>query len=216
MRDNSPREQALQKLREGLQESADKSSPAEKARIEDSIERLERISRGESAPAPSAITLELLKATPDTNLNPLICDYVHACLFDDSNDSDAALAELPQGMRYAWHISGIEFEIPNGGFNQFFFNTSGQYALDTLEALRAIGANEQAEILEKAIALFEKKYSRPAASRKRWYGKWRDDPEIEAMERRFDDLIDTGASSFVPYVRKHPEEFLHQRRLPAK
>ena len=216
MRDNSDREQALHELRDVLQKSVEKSLPAEKARIEDSIKRLERMSRGESAPAPVAISLELLKATPDTSLNPLLCDYVHACLFDDSNDSDAALAQLPKGLRYAWYIAGIEFEVPNGGFNQFFYNTSGQYALDTLEALQAIGAKQQSEILEKVITLYDKKYGRPADSRERWYGKWHDDPEITTMERRFDALVDAGALSFVPYVRKHPEDFLHKRRIKAR
>jgi hypothetical protein len=214
-RDDAARERALQDFCAILRKGAEKATPQKRASIEDAIERLTRLSRRESMPAPPAITLDLLESMPDRYLNPLVCDYVHACLFDDSTDSDAALAKLPKGLQYAWHIAGIDFEIPNGGFNQFFFNTSGQYALDTLEALRAVGAMEAAQILEKAIDIFEKKFGRPASSRERWYGEWREDKDIDALERRFYKLVDSDATSFVPYIRKHPEQFVH-RRHPAK
>ena len=69
---------------------------------------------------------------------------------------------MPKGLRYAWHIAGIDYEIPNGGFNQFFYNTSGQYALDSLETWRAAGTKEAADILKKAIDIFAKKFGRPA------------------------------------------------------
>ena len=42
----------------------------------------------------------------------------------------------------------------NGGFDQFFFNSQGNHAAGTLDALRAVGAAKSRALLEKAMALF--------------------------------------------------------------
>ncbi len=133
-----------------------------------------------------ATTPVLLTSTPDSELPLLLCNYVHACLFVDCpKDPDGALARLLEGLRYVWYIAGIDFEVPNGGFNQFFYNTTGQYALETVEALRAIGAREPADILEQAVRLFEKEVGRPATSRERWFGDPCPQGVLDPLERRF-------------------------------
>jgi hypothetical protein len=50
-----------------------------------------------------------------------------------------------------WDLEG---EIYNGGFGQYYYNSSGNHACDAVDALRAIGANQTAEIVRKANALF--------------------------------------------------------------
>ena len=50
-------------------------------------------------------------------------------------------------------IDALESEINNGGFNQYFFNSSGQNCFETLRALKRSGKNKTAEILETAIHL---------------------------------------------------------------
>ena len=40
------------------------------------------------------------------------------------------------------HVYLLETEVNNGGFDQYFFNTSGDYATDTVESLRRIGSSE--------------------------------------------------------------------------
>ena len=47
-------------------------------------------------------------------------------------------------------IENLEREINNGGFNQFYFNSSGDYAHETVEYLRTIRANHTSLIVEKA------------------------------------------------------------------
>jgi hypothetical protein len=51
-------------------------------------------------------------------------------------------------------VEELEAEINNGGFDQYFFNTSGGNASAAIEALRAIGANTTASILERAVQMF--------------------------------------------------------------
>lgn len=48
----------------------------------------------------------------------------------------------------------LEREVNNGGFHQFFFNSSGDNADETVAALESVGAHNAAELLRQAIAKF--------------------------------------------------------------
>jgi hypothetical protein len=61
------------------------------------------------------------------------------------------LAENERVFSLVWSLEG---ELNNGGFNQFFFNSAGNRAAETTNALRAIGAEHTASILEQAILVF--------------------------------------------------------------
>jgi len=56
--------------------------------------------------------------------------------------------------RYLWLIFWLGWQVENGGISQFFWNSQGDYALETLEALQAIGAAESYRVLAQACALF--------------------------------------------------------------
>jgi hypothetical protein len=51
-------------------------------------------------------------------------------------------------------VNELEAEVNNGGFDQYFFNSSGDNASAAIEALEAIGARKTAEILRTACARF--------------------------------------------------------------
>ncbi|WP_221801654.1 DMP19 family protein [Oceanobacter mangrovi] len=51
-------------------------------------------------------------------------------------------------------IDELETEINNGGFDQFFFNTAGDYTEETIQALLNIGATHTADIVKNAAAKF--------------------------------------------------------------
>jgi hypothetical protein len=47
-----------------------------------------------------------------------------------------------------------EDEVNNGGFHQFFYNSSGDDTTETIQALEMIGADKMADILMRAVARF--------------------------------------------------------------
>jgi hypothetical protein len=51
-------------------------------------------------------------------------------------------------------VWGLDGEVNNGGFDQYYFNSSGDHALDAEESLTAIGAKQTAQLVEQANALF--------------------------------------------------------------
>ncbi len=103
-----------------------------------------------------------------------------------------------------------EAEVNNGGFDQFFFNTSGDYAHELPDAFRRIGAPRKAALAERAIAVFPQGKC-PRDREKRWEAM---DKIPEADEKLWDkiddeyydtqeDIYDLG----VNYVKEHPQEF---------
>lgn len=52
------------------------------------------------------------------------------------------------------YVEILEAEINNGGFDQYLFNSSGDYANETLESLKKIGALKTAKLVEEAFSYF--------------------------------------------------------------
>ncbi|GAA4272940.1 DMP19 family protein [Aquimarina gracilis] len=52
-------------------------------------------------------------------------------------------------------VENLEREINNGGFIQFYFNSSGDFSQETVKALLEIGAKKTAQIVKKANAAFK-------------------------------------------------------------
>jgi len=60
--------------------------------------------------------------------------------------------ENPEIIPHA-DIDELEMEVNNGGFNQYFFNSSGQNCFETMKELRRKGKTRTAKLLEDAIKL---------------------------------------------------------------
>jgi hypothetical protein len=61
---------------------------------------------------------------------------------------------LTEAERTVYCINGLEREVNNGGFAQFFFNSAGDQSHETVAALRRIGATHTADLVERAMAPF--------------------------------------------------------------
>ena len=71
-------------------------------------------------------------------------------MFNAAEDADPPPADLSRLERIFW----LQTEINNGGLFQYFYNTAGDHAAETLADLKEIGANKTATILEEAFARF--------------------------------------------------------------
>ena len=72
--------------------------------------------------------------------------------FDDLViDSRAEFEALSEEVKVAWLVHRLEAEVNNGGFHQFFLNSSGAYVPETIDALSAIGADRTKVLLQRAV-----------------------------------------------------------------
>jgi hypothetical protein len=88
-----------------------------------------------------------------------ITDYIDAInkLYKDiliSSDYGEHLYKVTSEQRIVFYITRLDSEVYNGGLNQFFFNSSGEYAQETIESLKKIGAIDTSAILEKAVSFW--------------------------------------------------------------
>lgn len=91
----------------------------------------------------------LLDDEPVAALWPDLLDLVYR-----DSPGQAHLDRLGDSARVLFDTGFFAGEITNGGISQFFTNSSGNRAHETLAALRAIGAALCVDLLEKALSLF--------------------------------------------------------------
>jgi len=96
------------------------------------------------------LDLGALLASSDVNGSIIELDN-YICKLASWGDT---VENLTKPQRYFYFNQDIEREVNNGGFAQFFFNSSGKHAHETVLSLQAIGALKTADLLKQAIAQF--------------------------------------------------------------
>jgi len=80
----------------------------------------------------------------------------HAAVINscDAKGRQHGFAALSEVERTVVLVSWASFEIELGGLSSFYFNDAGDYAVETVAALEAVGAYRGAEALRRANSLF--------------------------------------------------------------
>jgi len=117
---------------------------------------------------------------------------------------------LSAAERVAYCVDALEREVNNGGFEQFFGNSSGDTAAETHAALQAIGAAQGASLLQSATSLFtngapprdrDERLDAIDAMSDETRSKWRE------LDERFCAYPDDLTSLMRRFVNAHRSEF---------
>lgn len=98
-------------------------------------------------------------------------------------DNISVLSE-PERVFYVGQI--LEMEVNNGGFSQYFFNSSGDFANEIVSAFTKIGAVKTAEICKKAVSIYD---GEVPADRDEREDVFIDDEELSAVLEECDDAF---------------------------
>lgn len=81
-------------------------------------------------------------------------DFVVALLehLDKKTQYGEDMSVLSAEERIFYITQTLEMEVNNGGFSQFFYNSSGNFSNEVVSAFHAIGANTTAAICKKALS----------------------------------------------------------------
>jgi hypothetical protein len=127
-----------------------------------------------------------------------------------SRQGGEGLTGLTEAEQTVFCIDGVEREVNNGGFSQFFYNSAGEYARETVDALRRIGATATADLVVRAMEPFGK-----AGPSREWEER-RDQLErigdaAEGIWQELDDAFleypDDLSGLMRTYVREHRDQF---------
>lgn len=128
-------------------EESKKRALEERERDRNNASALERIRRA----SPAAFEHFLAEDDPFGVLWP----YLVSVVFRDEKKENLDALTPPARSIYLAQI--LDAEIVNGGLQQYFSNSSGRFAHETLSALLELGASQSAKLLRQAIHLFPRK-----------------------------------------------------------
>lgn len=133
----------------------DQTHTTQKSRADSSSEEaykavVEQLAKSDS----KKLTINNIDTTSDENLEQIIVDNISLKVNGDSENEYFVARELTKPQQFIFIIEQVEAEVNNGGFNQFFYNSSKEYAKNMEEAFKAIGATKFSALVSKANKIY--------------------------------------------------------------
>lgn len=122
-----------------------------------------------------------------------ICDLLD--IYEGPDVFLDSYAKAPRAARLLYAAHFCQSEICNGGFHQFFNNSTGVLAPEALEGFRVIGQNEVAAIVKEAMSILGQDYIRERKARQQLLNALPDE-HFEHLNRRFFKAIETDCGGF--------------------
>ena len=163
--------------------------------------------------AQKRISSEVISGISDEEIQYVLFDRVWFRAGEINQNAMEFAATQSDGLRMVFHVTILDAEIGNGGFNQYFFNELDQFFDEQINGLGLIKATKHQDLLRLAASL--RRREEQNAELQRLY-------EAQTMESfmatyEFTTLgeCDQGwyalesalASSIVRYVRENAREF---------
>ena len=126
------------------------------------------------------------------------------CAYGDNMDA------LSDAERVFYITQLCEAEVNNGGFSQFFFNSSGNFSSQLVHAFTEIGAMKTAEICKTALAAFGKELPADLDERRHALDELESEEVVRILEEcdnEFYDYEDDLLSLNYAYIQKNKDSF---------
>ncbi|MCH2235593.1 MAG: DMP19 family protein [Crocinitomicaceae bacterium] len=120
---------------------------------EDTEENIEIIDENHHVETSENMSIELILAMEDHTEAVIELDEQ----LNEKTNYGEDLSKLTESEKTVLFIENLEIEVNNGGFHQFYSNSSGDYSLETYEALLTIGADSMAKIMNDANSILPNK-----------------------------------------------------------
>ena len=164
-------------------------------------------------PIHKELTEQIIDTTSDDNLLQVV--------FDNLSEKQPANYEREYETVMTWNKSrqaiymiwALEAEVNNGGYNQFYFNSSGHFYKHLPDALRLVGASKFADLTKRANETLEKenpKITQHQDGTLEGFSKSYDDNLLNKFDYEFYDLYKTEnlQQIQVDYIRNNKKEFI--------
>jgi hypothetical protein len=96
------------------------------------------------------LTPTVLASIADDKLEQAVIDYASHKIGDDYEHERQIVASLPPGVRALYITWLVEAEVNNGGFNQYYWNSTGQFSADAVGAFEFFAASKHAALMRDA------------------------------------------------------------------
>lgn len=96
------------------------------------------------------LTAETLASIKDEDLEEAVRLHMYERMRGKYENAREALEEFPVGLRAIYLTCDVEGEVNNGGFNQYYWNKSGEFANEAVEAFEFFSATKHAALMREA------------------------------------------------------------------
>ncbi len=120
------------------------------------------------------------------------------------------IAKGTPGQRAIYSITVWIREVDNGGLEQFYYNSTGDYIEEVVKGLKLIGAEEHLRILQESFKLFLNKLPPTKRKKRLKILKSMAAQEIEELFTPIEVRLfgeQRLFQYFKEYINKHPEDF---------
>ena len=130
--------------------------------------------------------------------------YEHIC---DKCEYGDSIEKLNEYERVFFVAQVVEAEVNNGGFLQFFDNSSGNFANEIVDSFTKIGALKTAKICEKAVAVFNGYIPTDRDERGDLLESLDCDEILDECDDEFYEYEDNLEELNIEYIKTHSEFF---------
>ena len=164
-------------------------------------------------PIYKELTEQNIDSTSDDNLLQVVFDNLSEKLPDDYEKEYETVMTWNKSRKAIYMIWALEAEVNNGGYNQFYSNSSGQFYKGLPEALRLVGANGFADLTQRANDLFEKeneKITKHQDGTIEGFSKSYEDNPLNDLDTEFYELYESEKlmQIQVDYIRQNKNDFI--------
>ena len=155
---------------------------------------------------------EILTNIPDDKLEQAIMDKIDTNFENGEHYTLDKISKLTKGQQAVFSTWWLEAEVNNGGFNQFYFNSSGQYAEMAEIGFKTIGAEKFLELTLRANNIFTENKERleefDDGTMESFSESYKDNP-LNDLDTEFYKLYDSENISDlrIKYIRENNKEF---------
>ena len=128
-------------------------------------------------------------------------------IYDGRKAWEASIKDIPPAAVHLWSLHWLHLEVYNGGFMQFFWNSTGVLAPEARDGFLAIGMPEVAEVVQGAMDKIGRPYLFEKEEREQLFMSETNPDELEFNKEdiSFYEIADTKkffrrVPKFVPYA----------------
>ncbi|MBP1225519.1 DMP19 family protein [Flavobacterium sp. 1355] len=161
-----------------------------------------------------ALTIQIIDKLSDEDIEGAIYENIVETFKGDFDNEFEHIKKLSAGQQMFWATWILEAEVNNGGFNQYYYNSDGEFAEMALNGLKIIKANKFADLVSRANIVYQENKERLSAyddgSMESFSKSYKDNP-LNKFDDEFYDLEKKQNISKlrIKYIREHESEFVN-------
>lgn len=159
----------------------------------------------------SELNQSIIAGIADNRLEQAVIDFIYEKIGEDYEQSFDIITGLPWVYPVVYSTWVLEGEVSNGGFNQYFWNSSGEFAEVAATGFKALGVPDRAEIVQKAIVIASNEFP----EMKKFYevgtleafSKSYEVSSLDELDAEFYECQGDLSEVRIRFIREHAPEF---------